>query len=86
MNEQTGKPAIVTAPEWQQARDELLAAEKEATRLLDEIAARQASSPDDQVRQRVHVRLAGGAKTPKTRPRHFTSPVTSVTGHYRQLS
>ena len=33
------KPRIVSAAEWQQARDELLKAEKEATRSLDAIAA-----------------------------------------------
>lgn len=44
-NGQHGKPNIVTAQEWRQARDELLAAEKEATRLLDEIAARRRRLP-----------------------------------------
>jgi predicted dithiol-disulfide oxidoreductase (DUF899 family) len=34
------KPKVVSAAEWQQARDELLKAEKEATRALDAIAAR----------------------------------------------
>jgi predicted dithiol-disulfide oxidoreductase (DUF899 family) len=33
-------PKVVSAEEWQQERDELLVAEKEATRLLDGIAAR----------------------------------------------
>ena len=33
------KPKIVSAAEWQQARDELLKAEKEATRTLDALAA-----------------------------------------------
>ncbi len=39
------KPNIVTAEEWQQARDELLKAEKEATRALDAIAARRRRLP-----------------------------------------
>jgi predicted dithiol-disulfide oxidoreductase (DUF899 family) len=38
-------PAIVTAEEWQQERDELLRAEKEATRALDAIAARRRRLP-----------------------------------------
>jgi len=39
------KPNIVSAAEWQRARDELLIAEKEATRALDEIAARRRRLP-----------------------------------------
>ena len=40
------KPTIVpAAEEWQQARDELLKAEKEATRALDAIAARRRRLP-----------------------------------------
>jgi len=38
-------PKIVSADEWQQARDELLQAEKEATRALDAIAARRRRLP-----------------------------------------
>jgi predicted dithiol-disulfide oxidoreductase (DUF899 family) len=34
------KPPIVSAAEWQQARDELLKAEKEATRALDALAVK----------------------------------------------
>src|SRR5215475_12831088 len=34
------KPRIVSAEEWQRERDELLQAEKEATRALDRLAAR----------------------------------------------
>lgn len=34
------KPNVVTAEEWQKARDDLLLAEKEATRTLDTLAAR----------------------------------------------
>jgi predicted dithiol-disulfide oxidoreductase (DUF899 family) len=41
----TAKPKIVSAAEWQQARDELLKAEKEATRTLDAIAARRRRLP-----------------------------------------
>jgi len=39
------KPKIVSADEWQQARDELLKAEKEATRALDALAARRRRLP-----------------------------------------
>jgi predicted dithiol-disulfide oxidoreductase (DUF899 family) len=39
------KPKVVSAPEWQQERDELLVAEKEATRALDAIAARRRRLP-----------------------------------------
>ncbi|MEN3307283.1 MAG: hypothetical protein V7603_3485 [Micromonosporaceae bacterium] len=39
------KPKIVSAEEWQQSRDELLKAEKEATRALDAIAARRRRLP-----------------------------------------
>jgi predicted dithiol-disulfide oxidoreductase (DUF899 family) len=41
----TAKPKIVSAAEWQQARDELLKAEKEATRTLDALAARRRRLP-----------------------------------------
>ena len=40
-----GKPEIVSAEEWEQARAELLAAEKEATRALDALAARRRRLP-----------------------------------------
>jgi predicted dithiol-disulfide oxidoreductase (DUF899 family) len=39
------KPKIVTVEEWQQARDKLLVAEKEATRALDSLAARRRRLP-----------------------------------------
>ena len=39
------KPPIVSAEEWQQARDELLRAEKDATRALDALAARRRRLP-----------------------------------------
>ncbi|MGH3190625.1 MAG: DUF899 family protein [Streptosporangiaceae bacterium] len=39
------KPRIVSAREWQQERDELLKAEKEATRALDALAARRRRLP-----------------------------------------
>jgi predicted dithiol-disulfide oxidoreductase (DUF899 family) len=38
-------PEIVPAEQWQQARDELLVAEKEATRALDALAARRRRLP-----------------------------------------
>jgi predicted dithiol-disulfide oxidoreductase (DUF899 family) len=39
------KPETVSAEEWRQARDELLKAEKEATRALDALAARRRRLP-----------------------------------------
>lgn len=39
------RPQVVSAEEWQIARDELLAAEKEATRTLDRIAAQRRRLP-----------------------------------------
>jgi predicted dithiol-disulfide oxidoreductase (DUF899 family) len=39
------KPKIVSAKEWQQARDDLLKAEKEVTRALDALAARRRRLP-----------------------------------------
>ncbi|HEX8079297.1 MAG TPA: DUF899 family protein [Jatrophihabitans sp.] len=41
----TAKPEIVSAEEWQRARDELLKAEKEVTRLQDALAARRRRLP-----------------------------------------
>lgn len=38
-------PEIVSADQWQQDRDELLKAEKEATRALDALAARRRRLP-----------------------------------------
>src|SRR6266540_1137705 len=40
-----GKPKIVSAQEWQRTRDELLTAEKDATRVLDTLAARRRRLP-----------------------------------------
>lgn len=39
------RPAVVSAEEWQAARDELMVAEKEATRALDALAARRRRLP-----------------------------------------
>jgi predicted dithiol-disulfide oxidoreductase (DUF899 family) len=39
------KPNIVSADEWQRARDELLVAEKDATRAMDALAARRRRLP-----------------------------------------
>jgi predicted dithiol-disulfide oxidoreductase (DUF899 family) len=41
----TNMPPVVSAEEWQQERDELLKAEKEATRALDALAARRRRLP-----------------------------------------
>jgi len=45
MDQLKEKPEIVSTEQWQQARDELLVAEKEATRALDAIAARRRRLP-----------------------------------------
>jgi predicted dithiol-disulfide oxidoreductase (DUF899 family) len=44
------KPEVVSTQQWQQARDELLVAEKEATRTLDAIAAKRRRLPMVQFR------------------------------------
>lgn len=41
----TGMPQIVSAGQWQRERDELMTAEKEATRALDALAARRRRLP-----------------------------------------
>lgn len=43
--ENVAKPAIVSAEKWQQTRDDLLKAAKEATRALDALAARRRRLP-----------------------------------------
>ncbi len=43
--ERTAQPTIVSLQEWQQQRDELLAAEKEITRATDALAARRRRLP-----------------------------------------
>jgi predicted dithiol-disulfide oxidoreductase (DUF899 family) len=43
--ENLAKPNVVPAEQWQQARDDLLKAEKEATRALDALAARRRRLP-----------------------------------------
>jgi predicted dithiol-disulfide oxidoreductase (DUF899 family) len=45
MPEKTATPPIVSAHDWRQARHELLAAEKEATRALDALAAQRRRLP-----------------------------------------
>jgi predicted dithiol-disulfide oxidoreductase (DUF899 family) len=39
------RPPVVSAEEWQKERDDLLTAEKEATRALDRLAARRRRLP-----------------------------------------
>jgi predicted dithiol-disulfide oxidoreductase (DUF899 family) len=39
------RPQVVSADEWQQARDQLLTSEKEATRAMDALAARRRRLP-----------------------------------------
>jgi predicted dithiol-disulfide oxidoreductase (DUF899 family) len=57
------KPRVVPAEEWQQARDELLKAEKEATRTLDAIAARRRRLPMVKFRNDYEFASSFGPKT-----------------------
>jgi len=57
------KPPIVSAEEWQRARDELLAAEKAATRQLDALAARRRRLPMVKFAKRYAFDAPGGPKT-----------------------
>ena len=56
-------PPVVTAQEWQQARDELLVAEKEATRALDALAARRRRLPMVKFRNDYAFDVPGGTTT-----------------------
>ena len=57
------KPMIVSAEEWQHERDELLRAEKEATRALDALAARRRRLPMVEVSNEYSFGTPAGPKT-----------------------
>jgi predicted dithiol-disulfide oxidoreductase (DUF899 family) len=57
------KPPIVSAAEWEQARGELLTAEKEATRALDALAARRRRLPMVKVSDHYLFDTPAGPKT-----------------------
>jgi predicted dithiol-disulfide oxidoreductase (DUF899 family) len=57
------KPPIVPADEWEQARSELLTAEKEATRALDALAARRRRLPMVKVSDGYRFDTPAGPKT-----------------------
>jgi predicted dithiol-disulfide oxidoreductase (DUF899 family) len=57
------KPRVVSAEEWQLAREELLAAEKEATRALDALAARRRRLPMVEVESEYRFEGPDGPKT-----------------------
>ena len=57
------KPPIVPAGEWEQARSELLTAEKEATRALDALAARRRRLPMVKVSDHYLFDTPAGPKT-----------------------
>jgi predicted dithiol-disulfide oxidoreductase (DUF899 family) len=61
--ETKAQPPIATAQEWQRARDELLAAEKEATRALDALAARRRRLPMVEFSNHYKFDAPGGPKT-----------------------
>jgi predicted dithiol-disulfide oxidoreductase (DUF899 family) len=61
--ESKAQPPIVAAQEWQKARDELLAAEKEATRALDALAARRRRLPMVEFSNHYKFDAPGGPKT-----------------------
>jgi predicted dithiol-disulfide oxidoreductase (DUF899 family) len=56
-------PKIVSAEEWQRERDELLTAEKEATRALDALAARRRRLPMVRFRNDYTFDTPGGPRT-----------------------
>lgn len=56
-------PPVVSAAEWQTARDELLADEKRSTRLLDELAARRRRLPMVRFRSDYTFDTASGRRT-----------------------
>jgi predicted dithiol-disulfide oxidoreductase (DUF899 family) len=57
------QPPVVSAEEWQRARDELLVAEKEATRAQDALAARRRRLPMEQFRNDYALEGPDGTKT-----------------------
>ena len=57
------KPPVVSAAEWQQARDALLTDEKQATRTLDQIAARRRRLPMVRFRNDYEFASSFGTKT-----------------------
>jgi predicted dithiol-disulfide oxidoreductase (DUF899 family) len=57
------KPQVVAAAEWQQARAELLTAEKEATRALDALAARRRRLPMVKIDQEYAFQTPAGPKS-----------------------
>jgi len=57
------KPPVVSAAEWQQARDALLTDEKQATRTLDQIAARRRRLPMVRFRNDYEFASPFGTKT-----------------------
>jgi predicted dithiol-disulfide oxidoreductase (DUF899 family) len=57
------KPRIVSANEWQHARDELLVAEKQATRALDALAAQRRRLPMVAYTKRYEFQSPTGPKT-----------------------
>lgn len=59
----TDMPEIVSAEKWQQDRDELLKAEKEATRALDALAARRRRLPMVKFDNRYAFDTSAGPKT-----------------------
>jgi predicted dithiol-disulfide oxidoreductase (DUF899 family) len=62
-NGRVAKPEIVTADEWQKARDELLVAEKEITRAQDELAARRRRLPMVKFENKYEFDAPDGKKT-----------------------
>jgi predicted dithiol-disulfide oxidoreductase (DUF899 family) len=61
--ESKAQPPVVAAQEWQKARDELLAAEKEATRALDALAARRRRLPMVEFGNHYKFDAPGGPRT-----------------------
>src|ERR1700733_7792254 len=61
--ENMAKPPIVSAEEWQEARDDLLTAEKEATRALDALAAKRRRLPMVRIEDSYEFDSPDGRKT-----------------------
>jgi predicted dithiol-disulfide oxidoreductase (DUF899 family) len=70
------KPMIVSAEEWQHEPDELLRAEKEATRAIDELAARRRRLP--MVKFSKDYRFGTPAPTPPWTTRFSTGSTRSL--------
>ena len=75
--ENTAKPTIASAGEWQQARDALLNVEKQATRALDALDARRRRLPMVKFGSYLFDTPEGPRRWPTCSTAGFSSPSTS---------